>query len=109
MKEESHETNCTGAGISAESGMPTFRDADGLWEGHDVYEVASIDGWRNNPSLILDFYNERRKQASNIKPNKGHFALVDLEEKFDVTIITQNKNQRTRCARASTRSCRDDY
>lgn len=80
----------SGAGISAESGMPTFRDADGLWEGHDVYEVASIEGWETNPQLILEFYNQRRQQARNIVPNAGHLALVKLEEHFDVTIITQN-------------------
>lgn len=80
----------SGAGISAESGMPTFRDADGLWEGHDVYEVASIDGWKANPQVVLDFYNQRRKQARNIFPNAGHIALAELEDLFDVTIITQN-------------------
>ncbi len=80
----------TGAGISAESGINTFRDAGGLWEGHDVMEVASPQGWRANQELVLDFYNQRRKQALTAKPNAGHLALVDLEEKFDVTIITQN-------------------
>ncbi|KAA5539380.1 SIR2 family NAD-dependent protein deacylase [Adhaeribacter rhizoryzae] len=80
----------TGAGISAESGIATFRDANGLWEGHDVMEVASPEGWRNNQALVLDFYNQRRKQAAQAKPNPGHLALAELEKKFAVTIITQN-------------------
>ncbi len=80
----------TGAGISAESGLKTFRDAGGLWEGYDVMEVASIDAWRKNPQLVLSFYNERRLQARQAKPNPGHLALARLEEDFDVTIITQN-------------------
>ncbi len=80
----------TGAGISAESGINTFRDADGLWEGHDVMEVASPDGFEKNPSLVLDFYNQRRKQLFDVQPNKAHFNLAKLEEKFDVEIITQN-------------------
>ncbi|TAF67493.1 MAG: NAD-dependent deacylase [Cytophagales bacterium] len=80
----------TGAGISAESGLKTFRDAGGLWENHDIMEVASIDGWHKNPELVLQFYNERRKQAYSTMPNEGHKALADLEKDFDVTIITQN-------------------
>lgn len=80
----------TGAGISAESGINTFRDKDGLWEGHDIYEVASPEGWRRNPELVLEFYNERRKQAKDVKPNAGHYGLAELEKYFDVTIITQN-------------------
>jgi len=80
----------TGAGISAESGIATFRDANGLWEGHDVMEVASPEGWRKNQALVLDFYNQRRKQAAQVKPNPGHLALADLEKKYAVTIITQN-------------------
>lgn len=80
----------TGAGISAESGIKTFRDADGLWEGHDVMEVASPDGFERNPGLVLDFYNQRRKQLKNVVPNEGHKALVALEKQHDVTIITQN-------------------
>lgn len=80
----------TGAGISAESGLRTFRDADGLWEGHDVMEVASPQGWAANRELVLDFYNQRRKQALTAEPNKGHLALADLENEFDVTVVTQN-------------------
>lgn len=80
----------TGAGVSAESGIKTFRDADGLWEGHDVMEVASPQGWQQNPELVLDFYNQRRKQLREVKPNKAHKALAKLEEQFHVEIITQN-------------------
>jgi NAD-dependent deacetylase len=80
----------TGAGISAESGIKTFRDADGLWEGHDIMRVASPEGFAANPEMVLDFYNQRRKQLLNVKPNKAHFNLVDLEEYFDIEIITQN-------------------
>jgi NAD-dependent deacetylase len=80
----------TGAGISAESGIKTFRDTDGLWEGHDVMEVASPIGFRNNPELVLDFYNQRRRQLHTVKPNKAHYNLKELEDKFNVTIITQN-------------------
>lgn len=80
----------TGAGVSAESGINTFRDADGLWEGHDVMEVASPQGFTNNPELVLDFYNQRRRQLFQVEPNLGHLALVELEKHFDVCIITQN-------------------
>ena len=80
----------TGAGISAESGIKTFRDADGLWEGHDVMEVASPEGWHKNKELVLDFYNQRRRQLHQVKPNLGHFTLAKLEKDFDVHIITQN-------------------
>ncbi len=80
----------TGAGISAESGIKTFRDADGLWEGHDVMEVASPQGFANNPELVLDFYNQRRRRLLEVLPNKAHEALVSLEQNFDVTVITQN-------------------
>ena len=80
----------TGAGISAESGLSTFRDSGGLWDGHDILEVASIDGWYKNPEKVLDFYNTRRKQLVNVKPNKAHLFLAKLEDNYDVTIITQN-------------------
>lgn len=80
----------TGAGISAESGIPTFRDSDGLWEGHDVNEVATPEGWARNPKLVLEFYNQRRKKALEVKPNKGHVILAELQHYFDVTIVTQN-------------------
>lgn len=80
----------TGAGISAESGIATFRDSNGLWEGHDVMEVASPEGWRKNKEVVLEFYNQRRKQAQSVHPNPAHLALADLEDLFDVTIITQN-------------------
>lgn len=80
----------TGAGISAESGIATFRDAGGLWEGYRVEDVATPEGWQKNPTLVLDFYNQRRKQALDVKPNRGHEILVELEEYFDVTVVTQN-------------------
>ncbi len=80
----------TGAGISAESGIMTFRDAGGLWENHSIEEVATPEGWRKNPKLVLQFYNERRAKAAEAKPNVGHLALADLEKHFDVHIITQN-------------------
>ena len=80
----------TGAGISAESGIKTFRDADGLWEGHDVMEVASPIGWQRNQHLVLDFYNKRRAQLFNVQPNQGHLALAELEKHFEVQIVTQN-------------------
>lgn len=80
----------TGAGMSAESGIKTFRDADGLWEGHDVMEVASPTGFRDNPALVLDFYNQRRRQLKEVEPNAGHLALVELEKDFEVCVVTQN-------------------
>jgi len=80
----------SGAGISAESGIPTFRDSDGLWEGYDVMEVATPEGWKKNPALVLDFYNQRRKRALEVKPNRGHEILAELEKYFRVTIVTQN-------------------
>ena len=80
----------TGAGMSAESGISTFRDSDGLWEQYPVEEVASIDGYLKNPALVLDFYNQRRAQLANVEPNTGHKTLARLEKYFDVHIITQN-------------------
>lgn len=80
----------SGAGMSAESGIKTFRDAGGLWEGHDVMEVASPEGWRKNQALVLDFYNKRRQQLFEVQPNPGHIIAAELEKDFDVHIITQN-------------------
>jgi len=80
----------TGAGISAESGLKTFRDSDGLWENYRVEDVATPQAWENDFELVLKFYNERRKQVIGAKPNAAHKALADLEKKFDVHIITQN-------------------
>ncbi|OKA00707.1 SIR2 family NAD-dependent protein deacylase [Helicobacter pylori] len=80
----------SGAGISAESGIKTFRDADGLWEGHDIMEVASPYGWKKNPQKVLDFYNQRRRQLFEVYPNKAHEILAQLEKHYQVNIITQN-------------------
>lgn len=80
----------TGAGISAESGLKTFRDSDGLWEGYDIEEVATPEGWERNPALVQEFYNMRRKSVLEAEPNGAHYALAKLEEKYDVTIVTQN-------------------
>ncbi|MFV8375646.1 SIR2 family NAD-dependent protein deacylase [Flavobacterium sp. LB1P62] len=80
----------TGAGISAESGIKTFRDSDGLWEGQNVMDVATPEGWHKNPAVVLDFYNQRRKQLKEVQPNLGHQILAELENEFDVFIITQN-------------------
>lgn len=80
----------SGAGMSAESGIRTFRDAGGLWEGHDVMEVASPQGWARDPHLVTDFYNQRRKQLAEVQPNAGHLALKKLEEKYNTWIVTQN-------------------
>lgn len=80
----------TGAGMSAESGVKTFRDHDGLWEGHDVMKVASPEGFRQHPELVLDFYNQRRRQFKEVKPNQAHKDLAQLEKYYKVTIITQN-------------------
>lgn len=80
----------SGAGISAESGIPTFRGSDGLWEGHRIEEVASPQGWGANPELVLDFYNKRRAVLGTVEPNDAHKVLAELEEHFEVVIITQN-------------------
>ena len=80
----------TGAGMSAESGINTFRDSNGLWEGHDVMQVASPQGWYQNQELVLDFYNQRRKQLFEVEPNEGHLLLAGLETEIEVEIITQN-------------------
>jgi len=80
----------SGAGISAESGIKTFRDSDGLWENHRIEEVATFDAWQRNPTLVLEFYNQRRKQLHECVPNKAHQLLAALEEKYDVQIVTQN-------------------
>ena len=90
----------TGAGISAESGISTFRDAGGLWEQHRIEEVASPEGWASNPELVLKFYNLRRKQLFSVEPNAGHKALVDLEKDYDVQVITQNVDDLARASPA---------
>ncbi|HMK03161.1 MAG TPA: NAD-dependent deacylase [Ferruginibacter sp.] len=90
MKNKKHIVVLSGAGISAESGLKTFRDSDGLWMGYDVYEVASPQGWYKDPQLVLDFYNARRKDVAAALPNAAHIGLAELEKDFDVTIITQN-------------------
>ena len=90
MKNKKHVVVLSGAGISAESGLKTFRDSDGLWMGYDVYEVASPQGWQKNPQLVLDFYNARRKDVAAALPNAAHIGLAELEKDFDVTVITQN-------------------
>lgn len=80
----------SGAGMSAESGLQTFRNSNGLWEGHRVEDVATPEAWHRNPQLVLDFYNQRRKDVLNAKPNAGHLGLAMLEDDFEVTVITQN-------------------
>lgn len=83
-------TVLSGAGVSAESGLKTFRDSNGLWEGHNVMEVASPQGWCTNPELVLDFYNQRRRQLLEVAPNSAHSALANLEQEHQVNIVTQN-------------------
>lgn len=80
----------SGAGVSAESGLPTFRDADGLWRNHDWRQLASPEGWRRHPELVLDFYNERRARAAQAQPNAAHRAIAELESKYEVVVVTQN-------------------
>ncbi|MFH5833060.1 SIR2 family NAD-dependent protein deacylase [Halalkalibaculum sp. DA384] len=83
-------TVLTGAGMSADSGLQTFRGSDGLWEGYNIQEVATVQAWENDPERVLEFYNQRRRQIYEVEPNEGHRALSRLEKYFDVTIITQN-------------------
>lgn len=90
MKHKPRIVILTGAGMSAESGISTFRDAGGLWEGHDIMDVASPEGWAANRRLVLDFYNQRRRQLHEVEPNDGHRILAALEADYDVRIITQN-------------------
>ena len=80
----------TGAGISAESGIKTFRDADGLWEDHSIYEVATPEAFERNPELVLEFYNQRRRQMYEVEPNKAHVAIAKMQEEFQVDVVTQN-------------------
>jgi NAD-dependent deacetylase len=80
----------TGAGVSAESGLKTFRDSDGLWEGYDINEVATATAWRRNPGLVLEFYNMRRQNVRDAQPNAAHYGIAELENDYDVTVITQN-------------------
>ena len=89
MKQK-HIVVLTGAGVSAESGVSTFRDSDGLWENYKVEDVASIEGWYRNPSLVLDFYNQRRRQLADVCPNAAHRAIAELEGEYKVTVVTQN-------------------
>ena len=89
MKQK-HIVVLTGAGVSAESGVSTFRDSDGLWENYKVEDVASIEGWYRNPSLVLDFYNQRRRQLADVRPNAAHRAIAGLEGEYKVTVVTQN-------------------
>jgi NAD-dependent deacetylase len=88
--QKKHIVVLTGAGISAESGLKTFRDSDGLWNGYNVYDVATPGAWRKDPAMVLDFYNMRRRDVAAAMPNAAHLALAALEKDFDVTIITQN-------------------
>lgn len=90
MQQKKHIVVLTGAGISAESGLKTFRDGDGLWNGYNVYDVATPGAWRKDPQLVLDFYNARRRDVLAAKPNDAHIGLAELEKDFDVTIVTQN-------------------
>jgi NAD-dependent deacetylase len=80
----------TGAGVSAESGLKTFRDSDGLWEGYDINEVATATAWKRNPGLVLEFYNMRRQNVRDAQPNAAHYGIAELENDYDVTVITQN-------------------
>lgn len=90
MKQKKKLAVLSGAGISAESGLKTFRDSDGLWEGYEITEVATPGAWKKNPKLVLDFYNMRRRDVAAAQPNAAHIGLAELENQFDVTVITQN-------------------
>ena len=90
MKGRIRITVLTGAGVSAESGITTFRDSDGLWENHNVDDVASIEGWYRNPDLVQEFYNARRAQLQSVRPNAAHIAVAELEKEYEVTLVTQN-------------------
>lgn len=90
MADKKHIVVLTGAGVSAESGIKTFRDTDGLWETHRIEDVATPEGWQANPQLVLDFYNQRRGDVTKVFPNAAHIGLAELEKDFDVTIVTQN-------------------
>ena len=90
MSHKKHIVVLTGAGISAESGLKTFRDSDGLWNGYNVYDVATPGAWKKNPEMVLEFYNARRKDVAAAEPNAAHIALAEFEKDFDVTIVTQN-------------------
>ncbi|TWO30903.1 NAD-dependent deacylase [Seonamhaeicola sediminis] len=90
MSKKQHIVVLTGAGMSAESGLKTFRDANGLWEGYDVTKVATPQGFQDNPELVLEFYNQRRRQLHEVEPNSAHFDLAKLEKNYRVSIITQN-------------------
>ena len=89
-QDKQHIVVLTGSGISADSGLQTFRDSGGLWEGYDINDVATPEAWKKDPETVLAFYNDRRKQAWNAEPNAAHKALADLEKQYQVTIITQN-------------------
>src|SRR5690625_229425 len=96
MQLKHHIVFFTGAGISQESGIATFRDSNGLWHNHKVEEVASLEGFQKNPQLVLDFYNERRKEVEKAKPNLAHELIADLEERYRVTVLTQKDRKSTR-------------
>jgi NAD-dependent deacetylase len=90
MQHKHHIVFLTGAGISQESGISTFRDANGLWNNHKIEEVATPEGFEENPQLVLDFYNARRRQLDEVEPNQAHHLIAQLENKYKVTVITQN-------------------
>ena len=98
----------SGSGISAESGISTFRGGGGMWNNYRVEDVASIDGWHRNPTVMLDFYNQMRKDLKGVEPNEAHRLLAELEKKFDVTVITQNvDNLHERAGSSRIITCKD--